>query len=167
MSWWALVSIWLHMVAAGVWVGSMIFFAVAVVPLFRDPDLRAVRARLLGRLGVGFRRVGWAALALLIITGATNLLVRDVTLGQLLSREFWSSRWGTVLGSKLVLVLVALVLSAIHDLYLGPRALRLAAENPDGAETHRLRRAAAHLGRLTLLVSLAITVLGVVLARSG
>ncbi|OGL17383.1 MAG: hypothetical protein A3F92_05195 [Candidatus Rokubacteria bacterium RIFCSPLOWO2_12_FULL_71_22] len=133
---------WLHVLAAVTWLGGMLFVALVLVPVTRRLDDPALRARLMHLTGVRFRTVGWIALALLVATGVGNLLVYPAFLA--------SPR----LHAKLALVLLALVLSVLHDFVLGPRA---GAPGADPA----LRARATWVARLNVLVVLAIVALGV------
>ena len=66
-----------HLLAAIVWVGGMLFLALVVVPATRR--LPAVeRASLFDLVGRRFRAVGWACVALLLATGLVNLSYRGV-----------------------------------------------------------------------------------------
>ncbi|OGL00898.1 MAG: hypothetical protein A3E31_15585 [Candidatus Rokubacteria bacterium RIFCSPHIGHO2_12_FULL_73_22] len=132
---------WLHVLAAVTWLGGMLFVALVLVPIARRLDDPALRARLLHLTGVRFRTVGWIALGLLVATGIGNLLVHPVFLS--------AGRFHAKLG----LVLLALVLSVLHDFVFGPRA------GAPGAPP-ALRARASWVARLNVLVVLAIVALG-------
>lgn len=131
----------LHLAAALTWVGGMIFVALVLVPVTRGIEDAALRRRLVHETGMRFRAVGWGAVTLLVATGLTNIWLRPELLT--LSR-FWV---------KAVLVTVAVVLSALHDFVLGPRAGR-----PDAAPS--LRPAASWVARVNLLLVLVVVYLG-------
>lgn len=155
-----LASVWLHVVAAAAWIGALVFVAAILVPVLRrgDPE---VRARLLRESGPALRRLGWTAFATLIVTGIGNLLGRGFVLADLHGRLWWGP-FGHALAWKLGLFALVLALSAVHDFRLGPRA---AAAHPGSAEAFRLRRAASWIGRLNLLLALAIVFFAVMLVR--
>jgi hypothetical protein len=69
-----------------------------------------------------------------------------------------------VFGMKIVLVAVMLVLSAIHDFSLGPRASLL---DPESPEAGRLRRLSVALARFNGVFALALVYVAVRLARGG
>ena len=73
-----LFSVWLHILAATVWVGGMAFFMLVLVPLARSPAVGKNAGALLHWIGVRFRAVGWASLAVLVVTGSFNLYARGV-----------------------------------------------------------------------------------------
>ena len=164
---WYLFSVWLHILAAAVWIGGMAFLGIVLVPVIRGRDFASVRTALLYRTGLRFRWAGWVVLAVLVVTGIANLGFRGYSWENLFDGTLWNGAWGHVLAWKVGIVGVVLIVSAVHDFYLGPRAARLLAENPDAAEAQRLRRTASYVGRLMLLASLVILALAVALVRGG
>lgn len=164
---WYLFSVWLHILGAAVWIGGMVFLGLVLVPVIRGSDFAHVRTALLYRTGLRFRWAGWAVLGLLVITGILNLGYRGYTWADLWHGTLWQGSWGTILAWKVALVGLVLVVSAVHDFYLGPRATRLLAQKPDSTGAQRLRRTASIIGRLMLLVSLIILALAVMLVRGG
>lgn len=160
-----LLSVWLHIVAAVAWVGGMIFLVAVLVPLLRTPAMRPQATALFHAVGTRFRPVGWVALATLVVTGVFNVTMRGYSVGQLLNGEAFAGRWGTTLALKLSFVALIVVMSAIHDFWLGPRATRLASENAPAAVRERWRRVASWMGRITFLLSLAVLALAVTLVR--
>lgn len=157
-------SVWIHILAAAVWIGGMAMFAVVVIPLLRRGD-RAQAAAFLHDVGMRFRTVGWICLLLLAITGTFNLRYDEFGLGALTTAAFWRTGFGHALAVKLCLFAAVLVMSGVHDFVVGPRATRAAARDPNSAEARRLRRAASWMGRLNLLCALAIVAMAVVLVR--
>jgi hypothetical protein len=112
-----------------------------------------------------FRAVGWACIAMLIVTGVINLHYRGWLQweGLLDSAAFWRTTAGRALGAKLSAVAVMIAVSAIHDFILGPAAGRVEAGS-SGAIT--LRRRAAWLARVNAIVGVVVVVAAVRLARS-
>ncbi len=99
-----IVVVWLHVLAAAVWVGGLLYASHLVVPAL----VRGERAYL-GLLSRG-RLAAWAAVGLLVVTGLDNL--RRVRL---------DSPW---LIGKVLLAIVLLALAAHRDFVLVPRATR-------------------------------------------
>jgi uncharacterized membrane protein len=135
---------WIHVLAAATWIGGMLFIALVLVPVTRRLDDAALRTRLIRDTGRRFRTVGWIALGLLVLTGIGNLWLHPIFLR---SPRFHA---------KLALVLLALVLSVVHDFVLGPRAGR------PGADP-QLRVRASRIARVNVLVAVAIVALGLAL----
>ncbi|MDR5694028.1 MAG: DUF4149 domain-containing protein [Armatimonadota bacterium] len=160
-----LLSVWLHILAAATWIGGMIFVAAVLIPVTRRSEYRAVAPSLVHWTGVRFRLVGWHALGLLLLSGVFNLAYRGFRWSDLWTGRLWGSSFGQVLGVKLVLVALILLVSALHDFVIGPRATVLWQANPGSHEAVRLRRQAGWLGRINLLLALVVAALGVMLVR--
>jgi putative copper export protein len=156
-------SVWLHIVAAFIWLGGMFFLGLVGAPVLREVEPGALRTELFRRLGERFRVVGWGSIGVLAVTGALNLrfrgLVRWESLG---SPEFWDTRYGHLLAWKLALVVAMIGLSAVHDFALGPRASRLDPRTPEAAAA---RRWASWLGRLNAVLGLALIFAAIRMAR--
>ncbi|HUE75745.1 MAG TPA: CopD family protein [Chloroflexota bacterium] len=160
------VSVFVHIVAAMVWIGGMLFLALAIVPVTRH--LPAVqRSALLGAIGRRFRTIGWISLALLIVTGIVSTSFRGVAWESVLSGAILGSWFGQVLAIKLVLVAATLAMSAAHDFVVGPASVRVSARQDEAAhrEAASLRRLASWMGRLNALIALLIVALAVILVR--
>lgn len=162
---WYLTSVTLHIVAACVWIGSMVFLAAVLVPVLRRPDYADVRTSLFHRTGIGLRYVGWTSLSLLVVTGIINLGYRGFGWADLLNGALWRGPWGDILGWKLALVGLVIGISFVHDFVLGPRTMTALEKAPDAVTASRIRRRASLLGRIVLLLSLIILVLAVRLVR--
>jgi uncharacterized membrane protein len=162
-----LVAVWLHLLALAVWLGGMVFLALVLVPATRRPEQRATAPALFHQVATRFRWVGWACLAILIVTGLFALGYRGYGLADAFNGRLWQGAFGHTLAAKLVLVGVILAVSAAHDFWLGPRAVAQWQRDPHGAEAQRLRRQASWIGRLTLLLALGVSALGVLLVRGG
>lgn len=159
-------SVTLHVLAAMLWLGGMLFLGVVGAPVLRAVEPAELRQRLFHLLGLRFRTVGWIAIAVLVLTGTANLHYRGLLRwdGVLGARAFWETGLGQALAWKLASVVVMLAASAVHDFALGPRAGALPAGTP---EAIRLRRRASLLARGNALVAVALVVAAVRLARGG
>jgi putative copper export protein len=175
-------SVFLHILSAVIWIGGMLFLALVVVPATRGLP-PAERAALFGVLGRRFRAVGWACIAVLLVTGVVNAAYRGVTLENVGSAALWSSPFGTTLALKLGVVALLLGLSAYHDFVIGPRSVRLlepaTGRGPDDVgsprtppdrpdvlqEAARLRRRASLIGRAEAILALVVLVLAIMLVR--
>jgi len=141
----------LHLLAAVVWIGGMLFLGLVLTPVlrYRPPD---ERASLLSAVGRRFLKIGWAALGALLATGPALWALRGFELT-------------TVLVVKLGLVAIILILSLIHDVFLGPRLVAHIGRADQGQETVRLWRRVALLARLNLLCALVVLILGLAVSR--
>ncbi|PQJ33703.1 hypothetical protein BSZ35_03000 [Salinibacter sp. 10B] len=162
-----LFSIWLHILAATVWIGGMAALGLLLVPLLRQERFQDVARPLLYASALRFRWIGWGALAVLVITGLVNVRAQGVSWASWLALDFWTTAWGAALGGKLLLVALTLGISAVHDFHFGPKAIRLMQNAPESPEAERMRWWSSWLGRLTLLLSLGILWFAILLPRGG
>jgi uncharacterized membrane protein len=150
-------NVTIHVFAAMLWLGGMFFLAVVGAPVLRTVEPPAVRAHLFRALGRAFRRLAWPAIGVMLVTGVANLAFRGLLdRATLENGAFWSSAYGHALAVKLVCVALMVVLSAVHDFVLGPRASRV--------ET---ARGAAWIARVNVLLGVLLVVAAVRLARGG
>lgn len=161
MSPWSLFWVWLHILAAAVWIGSMVFLALVLAPALRTERFASIRRDVFRATESRLRWLGWSTLGVLIVTGLANVEAR-VSWSQWASQELWTSTWGRLLGVKVVLVAALLVLNLVHEGLLrgGSSEFRAAP-----CVTARREKLASWAGRLLLLVSLPILGLGVLLVR--
>lgn len=102
------VAVFLHLLAAAVWVGGYVLFAWAAPALRRRGPEGAQAFRV---LGLRFRGLSWLAVVVLVATGMVFLF----------------SGWDPaqpVLRDKLGLVALAVALKAAHDFWAAPAAAR-------------------------------------------
>jgi uncharacterized membrane protein len=158
-------SVWLHIVAACLWIGGMLFLVLIVVPVMRRLDDPRASSALFHKVALRFRTAGWWSLAILAMTGTFNLLHRGMGYDVLTGSQFWGGGFGGALAIKLALVTLIVTLSVVHDFVLGPRASALARTAPSDPRAERLRKSVAWMGRVNLLLALAIIALGVMLVR--
>ena len=157
-------TVTLHLLAAIVWLGGMLFFAM-VAPILRGIADDGTRQGLFDALGRRFRLVGWACIALLLVTGVGQLQLRGWLNREVMgSADFWSTAPGRALAWKLWFVAAMLSVQALHDFWLGPRAGRVP---PGSSEARTLRRRAAWLARANALLGLGLVYVAVRLVRGG
>lgn len=161
-----LLLVWLHILAAAIWIGGMVALGAVLVPVLRNDSSEDSRA-LLYRSLLRFRWVGWGTLVLLIGTGILLLGHRGYDWAALWTGRLWAGSWGHLLAEKLGLVAVTLVVSGVHDFVLGPRAVDAMQSAPEAPRTERLRWWSSWLGRLTLVLSLAVLWWATMLVRGA
>ena len=147
------VRLFLHVLAATVWVGGQLTLG-AIVPALRpaadDPDPEAARVRI-RTVARRFQVVAWSAFAVLLLTGIWNL--------QALHVGDQSGEWLATLLVKLACVAVSGGAAAVHILVAAPR---VRAATDDAAR----RKAAAFSGAcegISVLFAIAALFLGVLL----
>jgi copper resistance protein D len=154
-----LASVWLHILAAMTWVGGMVVFVAAVMPYYRRRP-EAEKAEFLEWFGDRFRRVAWTCFAILLATGTFNLWVRGVRLTDLFRPEWRATSFGSVVVMKLALVAIAVGVSAAHESVMTRVGVSAAHESV------MTRAYARWMGRLLLLIGLAIVLMAVLLVRA-
>ncbi|MCC6771633.1 MAG: DUF4149 domain-containing protein [Gemmatimonadaceae bacterium] len=153
----------LHILAAIIWLGGILFFALVGAPVLRRVEPAALRSELFERLGMRFRVVGWGAVLTLLVTGTWLLQLRGWLAPAVISQgAFWRSPIGVALAWKLGLVTAMLVLTLVHDLAFSPARARALAERPDGA---KVRRRLMLLARVGAMAGLGAVVAAVRLVR--
>jgi len=159
-----LLSVYLHITAAIVWIGGMFFLVLVLVPWLRKGD-RAQAGRVMKEAGQRFRTIGWACFGVVLVTGSFNLYVRGVRFSSFVDPQWLASPFGRAVVYKLSFFALVLLLSAVHDFWHGPRATLAVQKDPRSPEAERFRKQASHLGRLNMLLALTLLGLGVILVR--
>lgn len=161
-----LASVWIHIIAATIWIGGLFFLVLVVVPWLRGGGAGAVDAgTFLRQTGERFRSVGWICFGLVLVTGTFNLWVRGVRPANLVDGAWWASDFGGAAGLKLLAFALVIGVSWVHDFQVGPRATEAIRRAPRSEETAALRRRASLLGRINGILALVLVALGVVLVR--
>lgn len=157
-------SVWVHILAATVWIGGMLFLVLVVVPWLRKRT-RPDASTFLRETGERFRNVSWSCFLVLIVTGTFNLWVRGVRLADFAKSEWLHSPFGQTVMVKLGAFLLVLVVSGVHDFLVGPRATRAIAADPRSRGALAERRRASLLGRINVLLALVLVAAAVMLVR--
>jgi copper resistance protein D len=142
-----------HLLAATVWVGGTIALVFVAVPPVQRLEGEA-RGRVLREFGRRWRPIGWSALGIAIVTGAI-LASREGAFDTTPTRFDW------VLAVKGAIVGLLVAGAYLHDYVLGPGLARqIKAGKPQS-----LRPLLTTIGRANLLFTVAIPVLGALLAE--
>ena len=153
---------WIHIVAVAVWLGPQFFMFIVAVPAVRlidDPD---VRLRVMRVIVTRFGWLAWAAMAVIVLSGISNLFQEADDFGHLWDTDF---RYFQIFSTKMVLVGLTVLLTALHTFVIGPRQLRVQEEmRSDSAEAARLRRVSIITSSLALLASIAVVYTAALLA---
>lgn len=130
----AVLTDWVHLGAAAVWIGGIAHVAWACLPALRGAD-RPLRRRLLAEVLPRFGRLALWAFIVVATTGLTNALIQ---LGHV--EELWQSAYGRILALKIVLVATIATISYRHAFRLRPALVRTrpgADPAPDLERRHR------------------------------
>ena len=154
MSSWYYISVWLHIIGGAFWIGGMLFLPFVLLPGIKDhPD----RKNLLMATGLKFRFYGYIVLAMLFITGLLNIYFRGLSFS---FNFFTMTRYGQLVELKIILFVLMITISLLHDLIVGRKAV-------EQMENQNIKLIARWTGRLLLLIALVMAYIGVVISRGG
>ena len=152
-------SIFIHIIAACIWVGGMLFLILAFIPGIKN---HADKIDLIANVSLKFRPAGSVVLALLLITGIYQLEYRGV---QWTWEYFTGSFFGKVAGLKILVFIGIVFISIVHDYYLGNLAIKAWKTLPGDAQTGKLRNLSRLMGRIGFLLAMVAVFLGVLMVR--
>ncbi len=153
--------VWIHLLAAVVWVGGMVFLSVVLVPVLKQDGGFARHVVLFRAIAYRFRAVVWGAMGILVLTGSVMAVGRSIPLLE-------PRQWPAIFLAKISVVSLLFTLTLMHDLVVGPKVRRIlgTAEAERSARDRMLVRYSVLVPRLSLLVALLVLLLAVVLART-
>jgi len=134
----AILGDWLHLLAASLWIGGMMYLAVIYLPVLKGESLAKCTRALLTTLP-HFSLLAITGVVIMALTGPFNAVVHLSTPNQLITTAY-----GRALLVKVVCVGALLLTSAIHVLFFRPRLnktfdayLLVQAKAPSEAESSR------------------------------
>jgi len=154
---------WAHLVAASIWVGGSIFIGIVLAPLLKTiSDSIEGRLSIMIRVGRKFNKIAVPSLIILIASGLYN------SSGYLSKPSlFLSTNYGIVLIVKIVLVIILIITFFVHvRLIRKDMEKKIEAKELSEEAVQKLRSKIILLGRITVIVSVAI-LLTAALLRSG
>jgi putative copper resistance protein D len=156
--------VWLHLVAASIWVGGSIFIGVILSPML-NIITRTVEERIviLIKIGRRFSYIAIPSFGILILTGIYN------------SKAFlfdppslYQTSYGMILIIKTVLVIATLIAYIIHVKIINSETeTRIATGNASGAYVQSIRSKIIFLGRTIVILSVLILLLAAFLDVGG
>ncbi|HEV8271754.1 MAG TPA: DUF4149 domain-containing protein [Chitinophagaceae bacterium] len=154
MNSWYYVSVWLHILGASFWIGGMLFLPFVLLPgIKNNPD----RKNLLMATGLKFRFYGYIVLVLMLITGLLNISLRGIGF----SFDFFIlTRYGQLVELKIILFVLMITISLMHDLIVGKKAI-------EQMENQNIKLIARWTGRFLLLIALVMAYIGVIISRGA
>ena len=151
---------WAHLVAASIWVGGSIFIGIVLAPLLKTiSDSVEGRLSIMIRVGRKFNKIGVPSLVILIATGIYNS-VGFISKPDLIL----STNYGVVLLIKVILVVILIITFAIHVRLIRSEVERKIESKELSSELlQKVRSKIIMLGRITVLVSVAILLMAALL----
>src|SRR5713101_8707666 len=111
--------LWLHLLAAIIWIGGLVFQVLVVFPTLTRVAPTAERVRLALSLEARFRVIVWPAVGMVLFTGLANLM--NVWYATVVTAGSISPTFVPVLSVKLAIVLGMIALQAVQQLLIQPR----------------------------------------------
>jgi uncharacterized membrane protein len=113
----SLFTLWIHVIAAVVWVGGNLILAMVIVPHFRQHLPPVQRIQLLTQIGRRFEPIVWGCIGILFFTGIVNIFFAvDLT-----STDALSGAFVRTLLIKIGLFFVLVILTVLHGMIFAPR----------------------------------------------
>src|SRR5215470_12479347 len=123
MSSWHILSLWLHLIALAFWLGGIVFFLIVFAPAVRELNPgTGIRALNQGRMNL--ETISWAAIALVLITGIVNLILRQQ--GGASDGEFYTA----ILSIKLLLFFAMVIHHCLQVFKYTPAIVTLTEKVP-------------------------------------
>ena len=168
--------VWIHVLAAFLWIGGMLFIAFVLAPISRKIEPLTLRANILKEIGTRFRLIGWICIIILLITGVLNIFNKGMSHTIFLPSQLFGTEFGRILALKLTFIFLMITLSIIHDFFLGPRLTALmqsikqnnsslAVSKVTLSELQKLRWQVSWLARINTIFGIVIIFLAINLAR--
>ena len=144
---------WIHLISASIWVGGSIFLGVVLAPLLKKMSLSIEeRLELMIKVGRRFNKIALPSLVILIGTGIYNshLVLQSPEI-------LFSSSYGALLITKIVLVIALIVTFAVHiRLFSKDIEQKISARQIADTELKKLNKKGMILGETTVVISVAI-----------
>lgn len=151
---------WAHLIAASIWVGGSIFIGIVLAPLLKTiSDSIEGRLSIMIRVGRKFNKIGVPSLIVLIATGIYNSAGFIVNPSMI-----FSTSYGVVLLIKIILVILLIITFVVHVRLIRTEVERkIESKQLSGEFLQKLRSKIIMLGRLTVILSLAILLMAALL----
>src|ERR671923_1856802 len=156
--------IWMHLVAASIWVGGSIFLGVVLSPMLRTIT-RTVEERIVILIKVGrrFNYIAIPSFGVRILTGIYNsksFLFEPSTL--------YHTNYGAILIAKIILVVVTLVVYILHIKIISSKTETIIVNgNASNTYIQSIRSKIIILGRAIVVLSVLILLLAAFLDVGG
>lgn len=155
--------VWLHLIAASIWVGGSIFIGVILSPML-STITRTVEERIVIFIKIG-RRFSYIAIpsfGILILTGIYNskAFLFDPS-------SLYQTSYGIILLIKIALVIATLIAYVIHVKIINSETETIITGNASKAYVQSIRSKFIFLGRTIVILSITILLLAAFLDVGG
>lgn len=155
---------WVHLICASIWVGGSLFIGVVLVPVLKSytKSIEELVALMI-KIGRRFNKITVPAFAILIATGVFTSRAFLGDLGALLE-----STYGLLLLTKIILVIATIATYVVHIRLLNADMEKKISSGVGGSVyVQSVRAKIIHLGRITVILSIAILLLAALLDSGG
>ena len=111
--------LWLHLLAAIIWLGGLVFQVLVVFPTLARATLTGERLRFALSLEARFRAILWPAVGLALFTGLVNLM--NIWYATVITAGSISPTFVALLSVKLGLVVGMIAVQAVQQFLIYPR----------------------------------------------
>ncbi|MEE8423283.1 MAG: DUF4149 domain-containing protein [Thermodesulfobacteriota bacterium] len=150
-------SLFLHVMAAILWIGGMLFITLVLAPFLRSLNDRKQQSMLYQAVGTRYRFWGWVAIVTLLITGPINLYLMGISPLLIFNPAFHGTDYGFALMMKLGFVFIIVASSLLHDFWIGPKA----------RQSPKYSKIAKIAGRSNLIIAILIVIFAVFIRTGG
>ena len=156
--------VWLHLVAASIWVGGSIFLGVVLSPMLKMIT-RTVEERIVILIKVG-RRFSYIALPSLVILVLTGIYNAKAFLFD--PDALYQSNYGAILMFKIAAVVATFIAYILHIRIINTEIeTKITTGNASKTYIHSIRSKIIFLGRVIVILSILILLLGAFLDSGG
>lgn len=151
------ISLFLHVMAAMLWIGGMLFLTLIIAPFLKTLNDQKQKTFLYQAIGTRYRFWGWIAIVTLLITGPLNLYLMGISPLVIFNPTFRGTDYGFALMMKLGFVFIIVVSSLLHDFWIGPKA----------RHSPKYSKVAKIAGRSNLIIAILIVIFAIFIRTGG
>lgn len=148
-----LIFLVVHLFAAMLWIGGTLFYVLVIFKVVKRKEMEPFKTLIIKESALEFRKLSYVIFAFLFLSGLVLVYkkhsVIDLTQG--------------LISIKLALFLILVVSSLYHDFITGPKTF-FYMEN-DLTKYTQYKRISSYFGRINLLLSVTIAILGILISR--
>ena len=155
---------WVHITCSSIWVGGSIFLGIVLAPALKI-EVPGARERLLLMIKYG-RRFNLIAIPSFVILVGTGIYNSRSFLAD--PESLWQTQYGVLLLIKIILVILVILAYIFHIRVVNKQTeKKLATSKIDETYVHNLRTKISILGRVIVVLSIAILFLASTLNSGG
>ena len=155
---------WVHLITASIWVGGSIFLGIVLAPMLKSiTGTLEERIALMIKIGRRFNMIAMPSLVILIITGIYNsrVFLQEPSL-------LFETNYGIILLFKIILVIATVITYIIHIRVLNSETEKtLSGGYAETIYVQSIRSKIIYLGRIIVILSVAILLLAAILDSGG